>query len=34
LTAKDGRGRIMIGDIYQARLPEFLQKNESKFDEI
>jgi hypothetical protein len=27
LTAKDGRGKIMIGEDYQADMPEFLAKN-------
>jgi hypothetical protein len=27
LTAKDGKGKIMIGDEYQSQIPQFVSKN-------
>lgn len=31
LTAKDGKGKIMIGEEFQANLPIFLPRNESNY---
>jgi len=29
MSLKDGKGKIMIGDSYQAKIPSLIQKNES-----